>query len=347
MASSPIDDPAPYEARTQAGDQPNLNLTYKIESLSLLYTNNSPEVISSLTFAAGDYAWKFLVFPKGPPQDHMTFGLVLDGTRDYSILPVGSKVDAKFNVYLYNHIKGNFIKVAENQGSSIRFEGQKLKTRASPSLSLGYLSNPSHGYLLCDECIFGVEVLVCDDTYQCDCLSTIKGAVPVTFTWKMNHFKAKFLKLQKERVGKTPTFKVGDYDGVIMYFAPEYRSGTLEDCPVRLITNPGSSPKSISETEDRFFSLYIFFSPKCLEESDQCSKHINVKVVLRIKDQSTREEHIQREATRWIGKEMLGWPKFIELSLLTDPNKGYLVDDKIIIEAEVVVLASIKRSYRN
>ncbi|PIA45761.1 hypothetical protein AQUCO_01600187v1 [Aquilegia coerulea] len=100
---------------------------------------------------------------------------------------------------------------AGNTRSSVRFEAQMRSTWASPPLMLAILTNQSNGYLVGDECMFGVEVLVCDNTCQRDCISIMKGGVAGKFCWKIRHVKEKFLGLQKKAGGSSPLFKVGNF----------------------------------------------------------------------------------------------------------------------------------------
>ncbi|PIA45755.1 hypothetical protein AQUCO_01600181v1 [Aquilegia coerulea] len=77
------------------------------------------------------------------------------------------------------------------------------------------------------------------------------------------------------------------------------------------------------------------------------AKQVYMKLLLRVRDQSIRKEHPQQEACHCLISEMFGSPKFMELGVLTDPNKGFMVNDTLIIEAEVSVLTSLKRSIVN
>ncbi|KAF5182480.1 hypothetical protein FRX31_027931, partial [Thalictrum thalictroides] len=287
---------------------------------------------------------RFYICPKGTPEDSVSFSLALE-RKEYtsSPLPDGFKVDVKFNVYLYNHFENNFIKISGNQGSAVHFEGKKTRTWAYPSLPQAHLTNPANGYLLGDECMFGIEVLLCDKE-EClrDCLLTLNGEATGRFTYKMKHFSKKILELQKKTLGISPSFKVGKYKCSIMYSLYN-RDGELGDGPVlKLVSRPWNNRKDTES--DMFFSLQISFRPFQLEDiKEKWCKRLKTKVLLRVKDQSLREEHVQVEGCHWLGRQTLCWPRFMELAAITNPDKGFLVNDTLIIEAQVSVLSSLTR----
>ncbi|KAF5205363.1 hypothetical protein FRX31_005050 [Thalictrum thalictroides] len=113
------------EAEVLASDTPKLSVSVKIESFSLLY-NSSQKLVQSMEFYCEAYSWRFYIYPEGPPKARVCFALEFDGRLDRSPLPCWFKVDAKFNVYIYNHFKNNFIKISGNQGSAVRVVARKM-----------------------------------------------------------------------------------------------------------------------------------------------------------------------------------------------------------------------------
>ncbi|PIA45762.1 hypothetical protein AQUCO_01600186v1 [Aquilegia coerulea] len=286
----------PFMAEELAtGPEPLLNMTLKIGSFSLLHTQGP--MFMSPPFQSGGYAWKFLLYLNGPPTNCLSFGLIIVGDRFGSALPVGWKVDAKFNIYLFNHVNRSFIKIAENRGWAIRFQFQKLLTLASASLLLSVLTNISNGFLHNDECIFGVKVLVCDDiTCARNYLSTLNG-VTGTYTWKIKRFPKTFLKLQKDGALFSPRFKVGKYKCSIMCTTVTRSNPALGDGLVKTNRMPscGNNIPDITMTENRFFSIFIRFQCSCLEDVEKWSETVNTMARIRVIDQSKTEEHIVRE----------------------------------------------------
>ncbi|KAL5822655.1 hypothetical protein ACOSQ3_020574 [Xanthoceras sorbifolium] len=67
-----------------------------------------------------------------------------------------------------------------------------------------------------------------------------------------------------------------------------------------------------------------------------------LKYILRVKDQKNGK-HIYTEGNELFAsnKAVLGLPEFLSLAKLRDPKMGYLVDDTLIIEAEVTLLGLV------
>ncbi|PIA48254.1 hypothetical protein AQUCO_01400677v1 [Aquilegia coerulea] len=319
---------------------PKLNLTFKMESYSLLY-HSSEHLFPSMRFYSGGCSWRFYICTKGTPTDTLSFSLTLEGTEFHDPFPNGYKIDAKFNVYLFNHLKNNFVKISGNQGSAVSFERQNPRTWAHPSLPHAYLTDPANGYMFRDTCMFGIEVLRCSNTCLHDSLLTLNGEATGSYTFQLEPFSEKILERQIIRIGMAPRFEVGNYNCRIMY-SLESRNGTLGDGPFKEVNLPLAEKNSTPQ----FLSLHIMFRPSQLEDvEDKWSKRLEAKVLMRVKDQSPREEHVQREGCQWLGHHSLGWPRFMKLSDITNPDKGYLVNDSLIIEAEVSVLSLVTRIY--
>ncbi|KAL5757696.1 hypothetical protein ACOSP7_020307 [Xanthoceras sorbifolium] len=67
-----------------------------------------------------------------------------------------------------------------------------------------------------------------------------------------------------------------------------------------------------------------------------------LKYILRVKDQKNGK-HVYTEGNELFAsnKAVLGLPEFLSLAKLKDPKMGYLVDDTLIIEAEVTLLGLV------
>ncbi|KAF5203552.1 Traf-like family protein [Thalictrum thalictroides] len=331
------------QAEILAKDAPKLSLTLKIEDFSLL--TSSQKLVKSMGFPYGGYRWRLYIYPEGPPKERVCFALEFDGRSDHSPLPCGFKVDAKFNVYIFNHLNNNFVNISGNQGSAVRFVARKSFTWSHPGLPMALLTNPAIGYLFCDQCTFGIEVLLCDDVCRRDVLSRMNGEVTGSFTFELKPFSQKFLELQNlpnRDAGVSPHFVFGDYKCLIMYSLYD-RNGKLGDGPLMQSTSPDFN-KNSAET-DWFLSLRINLMPLQFDYDEYKCKKLEAKVLLRVKDQSLSGDHVQVEDHRWFGARSLCWPRFMEVATITNPNKGFLVNDTLIIEAEVSIQSSLDRTY--
>ncbi|KAL3641563.1 hypothetical protein CASFOL_012378 [Castilleja foliolosa] len=74
-----------------------------------------------------------------------------------------------------------------------------------------------------------------------------------------------------------------------------------------------------------------------------CSERVMPRYTIRIKDQSNNLKHHQYAGSGiWFSastSDNWGWPSFIKLSSLNDPNKGFIVNDCCVIEIELAVQA--------
>nr|XP_023916905.1 ubiquitin carboxyl-terminal hydrolase 12-like [Quercus suber] len=64
---------------------------------------------------------------------------------------------------------------------------------------------------------------------------------------------------------------------------------------------------------------------------------------LRIRDQINKN-HVEKTAKHWFSKSMKDWgfSQFLLLENLNDASKGFLVNDTLIVEAEIMAVSNIK-----
>ncbi|XP_012833004.1 PREDICTED: ubiquitin carboxyl-terminal hydrolase 12-like [Erythranthe guttata] len=137
MAVNPaIDEITNMETR----EAPPAHLLIKIESFSLLGTCGIDKY-ETREFVAGDYKWKLIIYFNGKDCEYVSVNLAMADTS--SDLPANWEVNVVFSFFLYNQISGNYL--------------------SSP--------DPSNGYLVNDNCVFGAEVFVVKKDAIIECVS--------------------------------------------------------------------------------------------------------------------------------------------------------------------------------
>ncbi|EYU25563.1 hypothetical protein MIMGU_mgv1a020885mg [Erythranthe guttata] len=129
-------------------EAPPAHLLVKIESFSLLGTCGIDEY-ETMEFVAGDYKCfngKLIV---------MTKSVELLKHKQPNVF---FEVNVIFNIFLYNQISGNYLSSPSEWGIS-KFISKKI------------LSDPSNGYLVNDNIVFGAEVFVVKKDAIIECVS--------------------------------------------------------------------------------------------------------------------------------------------------------------------------------
>ncbi|XP_074364100.1 uncharacterized protein LOC141704835 [Apium graveolens] len=297
----------------EIGDIPPAHYLLKLESFSLL-SKNGVNKIKSKNFQAGEHQWQMVLFPRGNnggKDEYVSIYLMLEST---SSLPAGKGVNAFFKFFLFDQLRGKYLTV---QGRVRRFDRVKYEWGFAKFICLQDLKEPTNGYLVNDTCLFGVEVIVTEPTSIGECLSVSEVAkTSGKYKWVVNQYS----ELGKERF--SDEFAVGGYKWKLRLY-----------------------PKGNLKHEG--FSLSLF-----LERVD-CGSATNGHEVkgeftLELNDQFNKD-HVERKATVWFGasNKNWGWANFIELKEVTEGKKGYIVEDRCIIEAELTVLCETSQRILN
>ncbi|CAA0833294.1 TRAF-like family protein [Striga hermonthica] len=279
------------------------HLLIKIKSFSL-FEKHGIKKFKTSEFESGGYKWKLKIYPNGRDRDEGYVSLYLAIVDDG--LPAGWEVNAVFTICLFNQISCNY---RYSLGISRRFLAMKREWGFSKFISKKELNDPQNGYLSHDDnCVFGAEVFVKENKAVIDCLS-LKNVVDAPFKkeWNIPNFST----LGSEWY--SPKFSGGGYEWII-----------------ELHTN------GYGEDSGRFLSLFINYMPK-----NGNNERLHTFFTLRMKNQLSNEHH-ERVYSHWFSAaEEVNWglPSFIELDVLNDPNKGFIVNDCCIIEVEISVQA--------
>ncbi|XP_012851653.1 PREDICTED: MATH domain and coiled-coil domain-containing protein At1g31390-like [Erythranthe guttata] len=141
-------------------EAPPAHYMIKIESFSVLEKYGTKKY-ETKEFVAGDYKWKILLYPKGNAEgtgSHVSIYFL--AMADTSSLPANWEVNVFFNIFLYNQISGNYL--------------------SSP--------DPSNGYLVNDNIVFGAEVFVVKKDAVIECVSLNNINIHYKHDFKISDF---------------------------------------------------------------------------------------------------------------------------------------------------------------
>ncbi|KAL3641555.1 hypothetical protein CASFOL_012370 [Castilleja foliolosa] len=275
----------------------------KIDSFSM-FGKNGIDKFETKEFESGEYKWRLVIYPNGRGKDGEGYVSVYLAMTNYTnALTSNLQVYATFSIFLFNQFSGKF---CYSLGRARQFHALKQEWGFIKFISKKDFNDPLNGYLVDDKCGFGAEVFVHETKAVIECLS-LKNTVD------NNRYKREFKILNfstlKEK-WNSEEFTVGGYKWIIDAY-----------------------PNGLGQETGQ--SLSIFLRP-VVSNNRASSERVRPCYTIRIKNyQGTISDHwfSASESVGW------GWPSFIKLSTLNDPNKGFIVNDCCLIEVELAVQA--------
>lgn len=293
-------------------DLPPMHYTLKIESFSLLL-KTKVEKYESDVFEAGGYKWRLCLYPngntKGIGKGFVSLYLQIENTSN---LRHRWEVTTEFKLFVRDHINDKYLTVRESDASVKRFHEMKTEWGFDQLLSLETFNDASKGYLFNDGCVFGAEIFVIKPTGKGELLSMVKKPANGSLTWKIRDFS----KLDRKSY-LSKAFTAGGRSWRIDVSPEGYGDGKGNSLSVFLqLVDGGKLP------------------PK---------KTVWVEYKLRVLDQR-HGKHVEEKMSRWFtsSSHTRGFPKFMPLGDLREVSKGYVRNDTLIVEAEILTLSVSK-----
>lgn len=284
--------------------------TLKLESFSL-YRNAKIENYESRSFEIGGYKWKLSLYPNGNKKrnvtDHVSFYL---GMVDTGKLPLGWEVNVVFNFCVFDQIRDKYVIIQADEWRVRRFHTLKNEWGFHKFLHLDTLTNASNGYLVDDCCIFGAEVFVVKYSGKGDCVSIKKDPLNNTFSWKIQKFSTIF----EEKI-TSQEFVVGDLKWKLSLY-----------------------PKGYGTEKGKSMSLFLQLADSGTLPPEW---KVYVEYKLRLRNHLILDKSVEKEAKYWFCASIKGWgcPDFMTLSDLNNAFGGWLVNDSIIVEAQITLIS--------
>ncbi|XP_030468969.1 uncharacterized protein LOC115687510 [Syzygium oleosum] len=299
-------------AKRTVSEAPPAQYVVKIQSYSSL-SMNSVDKYESGVFPAGGYKWKLVLYPNGNKsknvKEHVSLYLSMAET---SSLPSGWEVHALVKFFLLDQDKDSYLTIQDAVRKEWRFHGMKLECGFDQFIPLKMFNNAQNGYLMDDTCVFGAEVFVTREksTGQGENLSMIKDAISQKHVWEVENFLQ-----MDEKFYDSKVFIAGNQKWKIRLY-------------------PDGSGIGLGG----FVSLFLISAN---EDTDPPGTKVFTGFSLRIMDQLQGNNYF-RNANAWCSASInWGWDRFMSHANLRSPNRGYLVRDTCVVEAEVTVLGVV------
>ncbi|XP_012833011.1 PREDICTED: uncharacterized protein LOC105953876 [Erythranthe guttata] len=256
---------------------------FKIESCSLLQ-NCGIDKYETNDFVAGEHKWKLIICPNGEDKekdsDYISIYLAMGDT---SSMPANWEVNVVFSIFLYNQIHDNYL---YSLGITRRFLGVKPQWGFSKFISKKFLTDPSNGYLVDDNCVFGVEVsVVKKEAFAIECLSLKNFEIPYKRDWKTPNFS------KLGEFSKSEEFIVGDHKWIVRLYPKGNGDASGRHVSVFLYyygSNTGSAWFSASNNAwgwKSFMEIATINDPKkgfIVNDSCHLEVEISVKAVVQV-----------------------------------------------------------------
>ncbi|KAL7145552.1 hypothetical protein ABFS83_07G092200 [Erythranthe nasuta] len=266
----------------------------KIESFSLLQKCGI-EKYETKEFDVGEYKWRLIIYPNG---DYISVYLAM---ADNGELRVSKEVNVVFSIFLFNQISNNYL---SSLGITRRFHAMKSEWGFSKFISKKILCDPSKGYLVNDNCVFGAEVFVLNTTHAAvGCLSLKNVDIPYKREWTIYEVSSLV------NVWSSEEFKAGGYKWNVTFH-----------------------PKGNGEATGRSVSIYLHYIG---------SETVKACYTVWIKNRVSNE-HVKRTDSQWFSASAnkWGWLSFMELASFTDPTKrGFTANNRCLLDIEISVEA--------
>ncbi|OVA13543.1 MATH [Macleaya cordata] len=295
-------------------DDPPTHYSFKIKSYSLI---QKFERHISPVFEEGGFKWNLCFYPNGKKNEggegHISIYLRIADT-DY--LSPGWKVKAFFRLLLLDQISGKYLTLGDTHERC--FHAMNKEQGFARFIRLKTFLNTERGYLIDDACKIGAEVFVVRYNGKGDCFERISGKNTCTHAWKIPNFSKR-----EKTFYYSKAFTVGRHEWKIKLY-----------------------PKGNGRVEGNNLSLFLELtnsSNLCPGEQVYVDYNLCIKArqkTIYIAENLIRSYGFCIAAQSWFSasRQLWGCQKFISLHKLNDPEQGYLVEDRCIIEAEVNVL---------
>ncbi|KAM1027675.1 hypothetical protein PS2_040127 [Malus domestica] len=301
------------------------HFTMEIKPYSLL-SNPQAKIYESSVFEAGGYKWRLSLYPNETidGKGYISLYLALASTNPStsltlrSIFPGSRKpvdVYATFRLFVFNNksVEDKYLTVEDGSGKVRPFNERRTQEWGFAKF-LPRSTFESQGYLFNDCCTFGAEVFVHKNNR--------KISKEPFILWKpTNPMRAAQFRLESFQSKHDPE-----------YLSPEF---TLQGRKWKLRVCPRGEGK---KQKDKSLSLFLR-----LTEDLNTLPSICAEFKLRVLDQ-VRHDNIEKTVSHWFSSSNCehGCQSFMPLKTLQDSSKGFIQDDALSVEVEILAISVAK-----
>ncbi|KAL0856229.1 hypothetical protein Bca101_061382 [Brassica carinata] len=270
------------------------------------------EPYESSVFEASGYKWRLILYVTGNKNDggnnHVSLYVRIEETES---LPTGWEVDVDLKLFVYNARQRQYLTVTVQlilwvaDDTVKRYNQGNREWGYAELIPLSTFHNPSQGYIVQDTCSFGAEIFIVKPVEQQERVTFVSNPPNNVFTWRLLRFST-----LQNKFYNSPSFLVGD-----RYW--------------RLETNPrGVGPG----TPHLSFNLEALgFRPNAVATTTWGA------VNLRLRDQLGSNHRLGYSAAWYPIRP--GYKVGLNIIYIRDLRGGYLVNDSIVLEAEMVMVS--------
>ncbi|KAI8532621.1 hypothetical protein RHMOL_Rhmol11G0227500 [Rhododendron molle] len=191
-------------------------------------------------------------------------------------------------------------------GEIQRFHWMKTQLGFDKFLPLAIFNDATNGYLLDDCCLFGTEVIVLKNSGKGECMSLFKDPANHSYTWKIEKISA-----IKDEYLYSPEFTIGDQKWKLLLY-----------------------PNGNNTSKGKSMSLFLELSDY---QNLPKQRKVYAEYKLRMKNQVDGTWSERGRGNRWFCTSSTNWgfPDFTALSDLNDASKGFLMNDVVVVEAQI------------
>ncbi|KAH0920064.1 hypothetical protein HID58_027724 [Brassica napus] len=254
----------------------------------------------SRPFSVGGYNWTLLIYPnENKPVGSGGYVSMYVRIDNSSLIANPHDVYAEITFLTYKSTIDRYHFLQETDAQ--RFHLFKQQYGQLNFLEIGYYKDPGHGFIFDGgQSVFGVDILVANPFEKWEVFSYEENIRDPLFNWKLTKFSTCNLDYYT-----SGSFSSGGRDWVLKVY-----------------------PNGVGHATGNSLSLFL------LSASNEKGY---VKAKLRVIDQ-IRSNNLEKQVDGWPNATENGWgfEKFISFADLKDSTKGFLADDAIKFEVEIL-----------
>ncbi|XP_010536063.1 PREDICTED: uncharacterized protein LOC104811153 [Tarenaya hassleriana] len=288
-------------------DLPPTTKLFTIESFSIVKPRH--EGYESAVFDDLGYKWRLVMYPMGKQDDggsnHVSMYLRIEETDS---LPQNWEVDVDLKLFVLNQKLNKYLTVQD--GTAKRFNAAKKEWGFAQLVPHSTFNNPNEGYVVGDSVTFGAEIFISKKVQELEKVTFVSNPANNKFSWAI----LRFSQLEDK-----------------FYYSDDFLVGNR-------YWRIGFNPKGDGGGRGKALPVYLFaygFAPNVPTTTTWGA------VYLRLKNQRN-SSHKQIYSAAWYPVHTgygVGVNTIISIQELFDQSKGYLVNDRIVFEAEMTMVS--------
>ncbi|AAC26235.1 F9D12.3 gene product [Arabidopsis thaliana] len=301
------------------------------------------EAFESSTFEAAGYKWRFMLFVNGNQNDpdggHENMALYV-GIKETESFPRGWEVNVDLKLFVHNEKLHKYLTVSD--GTVKRYEAAKTYWGFGNLIPRTTLLDPNEGYILHDTLSFGAEISIVNPAEKQEKITFISNPPDNVFTWKILRFST-----LENKFYYSDEFLVGDRYWLVVsnqIISKQLLKNVVKEENIFLVITVlseyvirrlGFNPKGYQGERPRALSIFLYAQGY---KANAVITNTWGSVNLQLKNQRS-SNHIQLYSEAWCAIRSgygIEGNSIILLEDLQNSSKGYLVNDAIIFEAELV-----------